>query len=224
MRIVFPCAASKSPTAPSFRLGDGRKVAFVADPSRAPPDRSIHHAAPDDPSGAPGLTWRDRVVQENSRAASRLSVAGQLYTPSIYRTLMASYGSENLFILSAGWGIVRADYRLPAYDITLSSVKEADRHKRRQLPDAARDFNMLTSVPDDDVVIFATKAYLPLFLALTHGHAGRRFIVHRRRDSGTVVAPAHGCTLAPFEIARRTNWHHSCAMQFMEGSFRIGDA
>ena len=53
--------------------------------------------------------------------------------PSVYRELVHALGAENVFILSAGWGLLSADFLTPNYDITFSAT--AERYKRRRVRD-----------------------------------------------------------------------------------------
>jgi hypothetical protein len=39
--------------------------------------------------------------------------------------LVEKFGIEKVFILSAGWGLIRADFLTPNYDITFSGSAEA---------------------------------------------------------------------------------------------------
>jgi hypothetical protein len=64
--------------------------------------------------------------------------AWQLYDRPVYRELVHALGAENVFILSAGWGLLSADFLTPNYDITFS--KTAKRYKRRRVRDRYRDF------------------------------------------------------------------------------------
>jgi hypothetical protein len=118
MRIVIQCAGSKR--AGTLRAADGRRVAFVADPSLAPPISGVLHAHPDhiiaEDGAASGQTWRDRVTAANGDGADNplgLLPAARLHAPEAHCLLERTLRPERLFILSAGWGLVRADFLLP---------------------------------------------------------------------------------------------------------------
>ena len=146
--VIIQCAGSKNPKAGLLRTQAGLPVSFVAQPLQAPtPTRSIY-ARPDDQSDVPGRSWRQQVVQYNltpERNSLRLLRAFELYDVAIYRDLARSVGVNNMLILSAGWGLVRADYLLPSYDITFSACKPKDAYKRRLPGDEYLDFCHLTS-------------------------------------------------------------------------------
>ena len=101
-----------------------------------------------------GRTWRSHLLDYNRRAEGDslgLLPAWQLYRPPVYSELAAAFGLENLFILSAGWGLLAADFLTPYYDITFTN--QADRYKRRYAGrDRFADFRMLPDDRDQPVV------------------------------------------------------------------------
>lgn len=215
VRVVIQCAGSKQAAAGTFTTGDGRRVVFVAHPALAPKADDIHYAHPDDLSDREGQTWRERVADENQRrgvASSRLCPASLLYTPQAYQILHERFGSDRLFILSAGWGLVRSDFLLPAYDITFS--RSAEPYKRRRATQRFTDFNHLLDETQADTVFLGGKDYLPLFLQLSSDFPGRRLVFF----SSTVPPTAPGCVVQEFRTARRTNWHYSCAEALTSGA------
>ncbi|MBX9594610.1 MAG: hypothetical protein K2X46_09620 [Roseomonas sp.] len=219
MRIVIQCAGSKHKTAGSVRCLDGRRVVFVADPRLASAAPGTLLAHPDDGSDRPGQTWRDLVIAANRSPGTfgaGLLAAAALYSPPAYLTLQRTFGVANVFILSAGWGLVRSDFLLPDYDITFSGSAPAESRRRRHHRFA--DFNALTSLPPDDTVFLGGKDYLPLFDALTAGQEGRRVVFFN-----SVVEPAiPGCDLRRFPTTRRTNWHYDCATALATGALKVG--
>ena len=118
---------------------------------------------------------------------------------------------SKVFILSAGWGLIGAEFLTPSYDITFSL--SADRYKRRRNSDRYHDLCMLRENTDDDIVFFGGKDYLPLFCALTAKSRGRRLVYY---NSGNVPRLS-GCTLKRYETTTRTNWHYECVHAFLEG-------
>src|SRR5262249_27152234 len=153
LRIVIQCAGRKAQRAGKIRTPDGREVMFVADPLRAPQHPDVHYARPDDTfSGT--HTWRDFLIDYNqSQVGNPLALlpAYQLYENRAYQDLVAAFGIDRIYILSAGWGLVEARYLLPDYDITFSSVAEPFNRRRRQ--DNYRDFCRLVDETDDIVFL-----------------------------------------------------------------------
>lgn len=106
----------------------GRKVLFVADPASAPQSDSVIYKRPDDAASS-GRSCRDMLEDYNRNRREDnprdnplgLLPAWKLYKNDAYGALAKHFGTDNLYILSAGWGLVKADYLLPCYDITFSA-------------------------------------------------------------------------------------------------------
>ena len=139
--------------------------------------------------------------------------AWRLYQNPTYELLYRKYGPDDLYILSAGWGLLRADYLTPAYDITFSTAKNVDKYKRRGKQDSYDDLRMLTSDTTQPVVFFGGKDYLSLFCALTHQVKSPRHVIYN-----AIKPPnAPGCQLRKFETTTKTNWHYGAASMFAKG-------
>ena len=215
MKIVIQCAAKKDPDAGSLTDAHGTPVLFVANPGLAPHSDTCVYARPDDQAGN-GKTWRDLLVDYNAASENQLRLlpAYRLYRHPVYGQLVERYGVGNVFILSAGWGLISADFLTPKYDITFSA--SADKFKKRSKRDQYNDFRMLRDDSDEEVVFLGGKDYLPLFCNLTREYRGKRFIFY---NSGS-PPNAPGCTLIRYPTKIRTNWHYACARDFLDG--RIG--
>jgi hypothetical protein len=114
----------------------GRPVVFVANPELAPPDDSVSYARPDDISDS-GKSWRDVLLEYNETGGDNalgLCPGYQLYQNRIYAQLVDRFGLRKVYILSAGWGLIRADFLTPHYDITFK--QGAERFKRRKKQDS----------------------------------------------------------------------------------------
>lgn len=214
MKIVIQCAATKREDAGYMRCGDGRKILFVADPDSAPESASCVYARPDDVGDA-GVSWREQLLRYNqSQEGNPLGLlpAWELYVHPVYGELVRRYGVDNVYILSAGWGLIPASFLTPQYDITFSG--SADIYKRRRASYA--DFAMLDT--DESVVFFLGKSYIDLASALTGDVGGPRHLFHNLREPPDVS----GCHLVRYETKARTNWHYGCARAFMEGRIGLG--
>ena len=218
MRCVIQCAGSKRQEAGTFRTADGQRVAFVANPGKAPVCAGILHAHPDDLSDRGGHTWRERVLAVNAEREDNpgLLSAGYLYRPKAYDCLLDRFGPERLFVLSAGWGLVRADFLLPDYDITFSTSAAA--WKRRNRTRGFADLNAHDGSLEEETVFLGGKDYLPLFLRLTNVAAGRRVIVH----NSSVPPDAPGCRVVRYPTKWKTNWHYDCARRIAVGDWNPG--
>ena len=217
MNIVIQCAAKKSPEAGHLRRQDGQKVLFVADPNRAPAHKEYGYARPDDVADT-GVNWRTELLRYNEASQSNplgLLPAWQLYGNRTYELLKNTFGAEKLFILSAGWGLIAADFLTPAYDITFSPSAEA--YKRRRKKDRYDDLCMLSDNGNRPIVFFGGKDYVGLFCKLTERFNGPRHIFYNSAHP----PDAPGCTLKKFSTTTRTNWHYECAQAFITGDFGV---
>lgn len=213
MIVVIQCAARKQPDAGSFVGLDGRKVSFVADPDGAPLDNTIVYARPDDASER-GATWRDVLHEYNRQRGNPrgLLPAWQLYDNPVYGRLVHKLGVKNVYILSAGWGLISGCFLTPHYDITFSQC--ADAYKRRRKSDGYRDFQMMPEDTREPIVFFGGKDYLPLFNALTSSINARKTVF----CNSAQVPLMPGCALRLFATRTRTNWHYECANAFLNGT------
>lgn len=215
MKIVIQCAASKDPAAGMMTTSDGTSVLFVADPARAPARTDVVYARPDD-FAEDGQRGRDVLLRYNQQPGNNplgLLPAWRLYRHPAYGKLVERFGAANVFILSAGWGLIRADFLTPAYDITFSA--QADAYKRRRAHDAYADFNMLEGRGNEPVAFFGGKDYLPLFCRLTEDYAGRRIAVF----NSATQPQAHGVRFVRYHTRTRTNWHYEAVNAFRDGAF-----
>jgi hypothetical protein len=217
MRIVIQCASDKDPDASSLVTADCKPVLFVASPVIAPPSSTYFYARPDDVSDD-GNTWRQLLVEYNDKRnfnALNLLPAYRLYEKDVYRKLVDKFGLAQVFILSAGWGLISADFLTPRYDITFSA--NAEPYKQRRKEDNYRDLCM---IPDngDDMLFVGGKAYLPLFCKLTAGLRGRKTVFFNSKKRP--VLPF--CfDLIRYETTTRTNWHYECCKALLEGKLAI---
>lgn len=216
MIIVIQCAGSKKFGASTLQTKRGQPVRFVAHPELAPGSREIF-AKPDDRSDD-GTTWRDLLLEVNrgsSPSSPGLLTAGNLYRPSAYQQLLKHVGYEKLYILSAGWGLVRSDFLLPDYDITFSG--QADAYKRRRMSDSYSDFSMLPSNSDEPILFFGGKDYLPLFRKLSANYLGTRFVLYKSAQRPNCPE----CATVHFVTSRSTNWHYEAVENFIGGNLHL---
>jgi hypothetical protein len=216
-KVVIQCAARKRPGAGHLLSANRTPVLFVADPEAAPADPAHEYARPDDPSGT-GLSWSQVLLKYNAETKSNplgLYPAYQLYLHKTYQRLVERFGLEKVYVLSAGWGLIRADFLTPYYDITFS--QSAEPYKRRRRTDHYEDFRMLADEPDEDIVFFGGKGYLALFGELTDAIRSRKTVFYRSKDAPHMT----GCTLRRFKTTTCTNWHYQCAKDFLDGAVKI---
>ncbi|MDH3472477.1 MAG: hypothetical protein OEM59_02195 [Rhodospirillales bacterium] len=215
MKIVIQCAASKTPDAGFFCAGNGKRIHFVAPPEKAPPlDSRGIYARPDNPSDIQGKTWRDKLSAYNRAPAENpfgLVPAYRLYQNAVYRDLVDRFGQGNVFILSAGWGLIRSDFLTPKYDITFSA--SADAYKRRRPRDIYHDFCQLPLDRGNEIVFFGGKDYRPLFYRLTRNIRAHKIVFY----NSAFIREEPGFEFRRYETMTRTNWHYQCATDFLAG-------
>jgi hypothetical protein len=214
MIIVVQCAASKRSGAGHLLSASGKPVDFVADPRAAPPDPGRIFARPDDLSDE-AMSWRRVLLKYNQEAEGNplgLYPACQLYENRIYGRLADRFGLRKVYILSAGWGLIAADFLTPYYDVTFGP--SAERYKRRRKTNRYDDFCMLPPGTDEEIVFFGGKDYLPLFCSLTSPIRASKTIFY----SSAHPPQASGCALKRFDTTTRTNWHYECANAFLDGA------
>jgi hypothetical protein len=193
------------------------RLNFVAHPQLAPIHTKHVYARPDDVAKA-GLSWRVQLRKYNEQHASnpfRLLPAFQLYENKCYRGLVSRFGVDNVYILSAGWGLIRSDFLTPYYDITFSL--NADAYKIRRRTDSYDDFRMLPHDTTNEIVFLGGKDYLPLFCNLSENVKAKRIAFFNSVN----VPLFHGCEFRKFQTATRTNWHYECATALIDGSLKI---
>ena len=139
--------------------------------------------------------------------------AWQLYEDPAYGRLVRRCGIDDVYILSAGWGLIRADFLTPDYDITFSYVKPEHQYKRRRRDDRYDDFCMLPQETREPIAFFGSKAYLPLLASLTSSIRAPKTLFFNSED----VPDMRGWILKRFKTRTRTNWQYECANAFVDG-------
>jgi hypothetical protein len=121
------------------------------------------------------------------------------------------FGVDSVFILSAGWGLIPADFLTPDYDITFTA--SADPWKRRRKGERYDDFCLL---PDegDEITFLGGKEYLPLFFKLTAPLRADKTVIYN--SARPPVLPS-GFKAVRYETSTRTNWHYECARDLVAG-------
>ena len=164
MIVVIQCAAGKQHHAGHLRTRDGQNVMFVARPECAPPHPDRIYARPDDLSDR-GKSWRTVLQEYNDAPGANplgLLPAWKLYRNATYGMLAERFGPDRLYILSAGWGLIRADYLTPNYDITFSKAGNVEPFKRRHLGDAYEDLGLPSGIAEP-IAFFGGRDYVSLF-------------------------------------------------------------
>ncbi len=216
MKIIIQCAGSKHADAGCLKDQAGNHISFVAHPDSAAAIGSHNRARPDDPVDPSGTTWRQRLVnynaafRESGKNPLALLPAGALYKPQAYTELRRCVDPTDAFILSAGWGLVRADFLLPDYDITFSKQSIVAKESRRSIDDEGwRDFNQLSdaNLYGENLHFFGGSEYLKLFYRLIDSldipQTGE-IVIHYK----VVPVRRTGYRYEKFIGNASTNWHY----------------
>lgn len=212
MKIIIQCAGAKQTHAnyTGFHQHEHYIKRFLARPNTD----HLHCAHPD-LECANGITWRETLAQYNQQNRFNnpqyLSQAYELYRPAAYGNLVAEFGVENVFILSAGWGLIRGDYLIPDYDITFSA--NAEPHQRRRNNDDFNDFNHLAG-NTEPVIFLGGISYQPLLFQLTQQLNCDVTLVYRAATPPALPKKANvnaNYMTRYFDTPRRTNWHYEVA-------------
>ena len=218
MKVVIQCAGTKAKKKRSFRTSDGRWVKFVAHPGEAEEREGQFCARPDDLS-EDGSTWRERLLSYNAAPGEnplKFLPAYRLYRNDAYRSLE---GEErlDLFILSAGWGLIPATFLTPDYNITFSNNPKISPAFRRRRSDVFHDWSMIDDSSSEPLIFLGGKDYLPHFVRLTDQYQGRRIVVFN-----SITKPSHeGLTFVRYKTSTRTNWHYKAAKALLDGTLRL---
>jgi hypothetical protein len=216
MRVVIQCAGRKHRDAGRLRSASGEEVIFVARPEccQSVPSFS-RYCKPDDVVGPGRGTWRDvlKVYNQEGQNPYNLRRAADLYKHKVYRALVDVLGWKNVFILSAGWGLIRSDFLTPDYDITFSIQGSPQSIRQKRLIQPLQDFNHLLDSdlsPKETVHFFGGRAYLPLYYILTEKLPTRNIIHHKGRLPRRI-----GFEYEEYHSSRNQNWHYAAAHAFL---------
>lgn len=191
-----------------------------------------HH--PDEKKDDKKTSWRDYLIKNQSDI--NLKKAFELYNPTktkypnVYLDLFNKY-KTNFFILSAGWGLVNSEYRLPNYDITFSKGKKVPlntiRNKNITAAPIYHDFNQfidenknLLINPEEDILFIGGKDYLKLFYALTQDLPNRKIIYYKGLFPKGLPLNSQNIIFRKYYHSipkTNTNWHYELANKISNG-------
>ncbi len=221
-KFIMQCAGSKDLDAGTLHTQDGKAVVFVARPEKTPTS-SDYYAHPDDLSDDGIKTWREKLVKYNEhykatgKNPDNLSQAYKLYRNPAYKCLACKFGVKSFYILSAGWGLVRADFLIPTYDITFSTAKNVLPYARRSNKSKYKDLNQL---PDDGgkTIFVGGKNYRNFLCDIIENYKGEKIIFYKSKD----VPNLHSSfEVRLYKTDLSTNWQYECAHAIANGTIKI---
>lgn len=219
---IIQCAGKKIKNPGNLKASDGRMIKFVANPDKVPPDDHVYHYARPDECDSDGISWRQKLLEYNQTPNNNplgLSRAFELYEPkppytTVYRDLVQCFGVENTYILSAGWGMIRANFLTPDYNITFSSRKDVPKSAVRKANDNSYEDFRLPNDVEGDFIFFGTPKYASL-LRETIEQKEFNIFVYRRND---VKMQEQGFKIIDYRTRTSTNWQYECLRYFLESS------
>jgi hypothetical protein len=187
---------------------------FVNNIALPPLSPSEHH--PDAPMTLGKITWRDYLT--NHQNDNNLLEAYNLYKRNEYRCLYRKY-KNNFYILSAGWGLVNSEFKLPNYNITFStnSKQRNKRSKNINTVPFYKDFNKfydeskkLLINPKEDILYVGGKDYLELFYDLTQNLPNRK-IIFKFNNTDIPAPPNNSFLIRSYLINYPSFWYYQLA-------------
>ena len=207
MIIVISCSGSKNGENLVYK---NNEITFVSSPN----EENTNHFRPDSEIPNEKRTWREYI---NSQENNNLLESYKLYRNKIYSSLYQKYES-NLFIISAGWGIINSEFKIPKYDITFN--KKAEKNSQRKKTDFFKDFNHLEKVnPNEKIIFFGGADYLKLFYNLTKDLPNEKIIFYKKKNIYSelpFLKNESSFKLIKYETKASTNWHYGCAKDLLE--------
>ena len=231
MIVVISCAASKDPRAGRLETPDGRRVEFLAHPAEMPESQrkpDIVYVCPEETSGY-GMPWRQKLDEYNQQYQRTgenpwcLLPASQLYTPrepysNIYLKLVERFRADNVYILSAGWGLIGSSFLTPSYSVTFSGQNPVNRRRRK---DVFRDFNHLTlhaGGTERPIVCIGGTGYVRQFCKLTEAFRWPKMVLHLGRQPSL---PSDYTARRYMRDGHKHTWVYQCALDLIDGKLAI---
>jgi hypothetical protein len=219
MKLIISCCERKNG---KLFIHNGETINFVSNINEFTPNKPndglFFH--PDDLIPNEKITWRNLVSQQEIR--NDLLQTYNLYRPKIYSSLFQHFGFD-LFIFSAGWGIVRADYKLPKYDVTFSNGNNIPTYAIRNQDDIFNDFNQLEGIDENERIIFiGGKNYVLPFCLLTDHLPNEKIIYYKNKDVlKNNPYKKNNFQFIYYETNRRTNWHYEIADKLIKKEIKL---
>jgi hypothetical protein len=217
LKIIISCCDRKNG---GPLIHNGEVINFVSHVDQVVPNDEMYFH-PDDLVPNEDITWRELVRQQGLN--NNLQLAHELYRPSIYNSLFQNYGND-LFIISAGWGIIRADYRLPKYNVTFSNTNIIPNYARRNHGDIFHDCNHLEGIEANErIIVIAGSDYVLPFCQLTEDLPNEKIIIYKNQNllNNNPYLDNNNFQFQNYQTNRRTNWHYEFAERLMKNEIEI---
>jgi hypothetical protein len=177
---------------------------------------NINEFHPEDLVPNSKINWREYLV--NHQNDENLLCAYDLYSKNVYHVLHEKF-KQSLYILSAGWGLVHSEFKLPNYDITFSKNAELKTKRKMNGLINYNDFNQLNASENEDIIFIGSVDYLPLFFKLTENLKNRKLIFYFG-IGGNLPKPTLNIDSFKFiryESSNNRSWHYDLANDLSRG-------
>lgn len=169
-----------------------------------------HEKFPDSLMPNSKLTWREYL--NTCQNENTLLMAYELYIPNIYNQLHNHF-EKRFFILSAGWGLVNSEFRLPYYNITFA--QNGDVNSMRNInpiaPPIYNDYNHINE-PDEDIVFVGSPSYIPLFILLTENLNSHKIVYYKNCEALKYLPLANETfEFRYYDTPARLRWYYQLA-------------
>lgn len=129
--------------------------------------------------------------------------------------------SFSAFVRWCGWGLIRANFLTPYYDITFDT--QADAYKIRHRSDRFADYNHLAEAgvsKHETIYFFGGITYLPLFYRQVDDLAARKMVYYTTEKAVTLPSK-YVYTRYDVEMGEKRpnyrNWQYRCGGEFIDG-------
>jgi hypothetical protein len=227
MVVVIACSGPKIGS--NLINQNKQKIKFVSAPNQCINYRSVEDILffhPDDLIEN-NKSGRDLIL-EMQNDNSYLTKAYELYKErldikdEIYVNLYNKFKS-NLYIISAGWGIIRADFKLPNYDITFKTGVSPCNYRSFQV--LFNDFNHLKNIPVDEIIVFiGSPDYINFFYSMTKDIPNKKVIFWKKAETPTKfknICNDKNFYFKYYETKKRTGWYYELARKLINGNFNL---
>jgi hypothetical protein len=201
-KVVMICSSKKKR---SF-FTQFPKITFTNNPSLA------HERHPDALMTNSNFTWRKHLNKcQNEKS---LLKAYELYSHPRYHQLHNKF-NKDFFILSAGWGLVKSEFKLPNYDITFSdknnTLAKTIRKINIKTEPIYKDYNQIKD-NGDDILFLGTPNYIPLFIRLTQNLDCHKIIYYKNEQAFQYLPLANDTfEFRYYNSKARQKWYYSLA-------------
>jgi hypothetical protein len=166
---ILICSSDKRDNS-SLRYLNNQEVVLNATEGLKPDDMAFDH----------DISWKEFIL-ENQNELTIPFKAFQLYSLSTYRLMRCAFG-RRFFIQSAGFGIIRSDFRIPEYNITFKGGNIVNH--RRYIANGLDGFNDLNHLLElnsnnQDILFIGSREYIKQFIELTNNLSCRKIIFYK---------------------------------------------